>query len=129
MHYYYLFYPRPNHRVNAWKKTSVEINLTKGCGHQVQFPGRKISPVPLVLRHYIFLSAAHAQQKYGKRVRSTFEVEQLGWRRANRENWGHGQLILPPRSSMKIVGTVPSALDASEPQPKHLFSFIEGGEE
>ncbi len=21
MHYYYLFYPRPNHRVNAWKKT------------------------------------------------------------------------------------------------------------
>ena len=129
MHYYYLFYPRPNHRVNAWKKASVEINLTKGCGHQVQFPGRKFSPVPLVLRHYIFLSAAHAQQKYGKRVRSTFEVEQLGWRRANRKNWGHGQLILPPRSSMKIVGTVPSALDASEPQPKHLFSFIEGGEE
>ena len=127
MHYYYFFSPNPNHRVNAWKKLSIQANLTDSKGHQVRFPGRKLSPVPFVLRHYIFLSAMQGLQKYGGRYFSKFEVEQLGWQRSNRQNWGQGELILPSRDSMKRLTALKAKLDNSDPQPKHLFSFTGAG--
>jgi len=115
MRYYYYFAPWALHRLNAWKKMDMKVDLREKRGHQVQFPGRKISSMRLVLRHYIFLSVAHGQRKYGERVYSKFEMEKLGWQRKNRAGWGQGQLILPPRSALKRLACPEDPLDCSEP--------------
>jgi glycosyltransferase involved in cell wall biosynthesis len=120
--FYYFFAPRPRHRVNAWKKTDTKVNLMETAGHEVQFEGRWLSPIPFTLRHYIILSAAHARKKYGtERVYSKYEVEELGWHRT-RTPWTEGEVKLPPCSALKQLDAT-GLFDRSDPRPVHLFSF------
>ena len=67
MRHYYYFRPRPQHRVNAWKRTKGPVDLLIEGGHRAAFPGRRIHPQPFVLRHYICLSRSHAVLKYCER--------------------------------------------------------------
>lgn len=119
MRYYYYFQPRPLNRVNAWKNTGVKVDLASSGGHQVSFPGRSVFPKKFVLRHYIFLSAEHAREKYECRVFSKAEVETLGWHgwRAKRP---HRALVLPTRSRMKET-TRTREWNTSVPFTQHAF--------
>lgn len=123
MRHYYYFQPRPLHRVNAWKNTGNKVDLASSGGHSVFFLGRKIFPAKFVLRHYIILSAEHARQKYGSRLFSRAEVEDLGWH-GWRAKGLHGALLLPERWRMKAL-TKSGEWDTSAPFSEHAF-FGEG---
>jgi hypothetical protein len=76
----YYFQPHPEHRVNAWKSRGQPLDLVSSGGHRAEFPGRRLSTQPLILRHYPILSWAHLLDKYGRDRRySEYEVRELGW--------------------------------------------------
>lgn len=99
MRYYYYFQSKPLYRINAWKKTSSIIDLSSSGGHRIQFDGINVFPVNFILRHYIILSKAHAITKYGKRIYSAIEVEQLGWHRT-RATFSKDRLKLPTKKEL-----------------------------
>ncbi len=118
MHYYYFFQPRPHHRVNAWKKCAVPVNLVSSGGHRVSFPDRRIAPESFILRHYLFLSLDHCIRKYTQRVYSQREINEFGWHRA-RARLTPANVRLPAVAEMKRVE--PGRWDKSEPQHSHRF--------
>lgn len=76
----YHFAPGPRHRVNAWKRTDEPVDLAGHGGHRAAFPGLRLAPEKLVLRHYPCLGVRHLMEKYGRqRVYSPEEVHTLGW--------------------------------------------------
>ena len=64
MRWYYPFLPRFPHRLNAWKRQDTPVNLVDCAGHEVSFSGLHMHPESLPLEHYMFLSAAHAVEKF-----------------------------------------------------------------
>ncbi len=119
MRYYYFFSPGPLRRINAWKRTGRPITLSSSGGHRTEFEERKIFPVPFILRHYIFLSRAHALAKYAGRIFSRYEAEQLGWH-GGRVSFRPEHLRYPLREQMKMVRSEGS-WDRSDPWPAHQF--------
>ena len=118
MRYYYLFQPRARHRVNAWKKCVMPVDLVSSGGHRVKFPDRRIAPEAFVLRHYIFLSFDHCARKYTNRTYSKREVNELGWHQW-RSRLRRMDVCLPTIAEMKHVE--PGHWDRSDPQHRHLF--------
>ncbi len=82
MQYYYPFQVNMLHRVNAWKRQEQGVDLETMGGHEVLFPGRSITPETGLMRHYLFLSADHAREKYGQRGYDASERAKgwHGWR-------------------------------------------------
>lgn len=115
----YCFAPRPQHRVNAWKKTACRPDLVAHGGHQVFFPGRQIAPERLVLRHYPFLDVPHLVEKYTReRIYSDHEVNTLGWHgkraafRASDIRWPSEEYLIDPERD---------GWDTSRPLRAHPF--------
>jgi glycosyltransferase involved in cell wall biosynthesis len=122
MRYYYHFAPRAEHRVNAWKKQSGGVDLVSSAGHRAEFAGRNLFPRNFILRHYIVLSAHHANRKYGvERVYSQRETDERGWRPA-RLQWRHGKFRPPAVQDMKCIDR--DGLGIDDPRRAHLFSFV-----
>ena len=119
MRHYYYFLPQAHHRLNAWKNTGQLIDLHTHWGHRVEFEGRRIAPVPFILRHYMALSRAHALGKYGGRIHSAPDIEHRGWKDA-RVNFQPDKLHLPTLEQLKTLdGT--GTWDTSDPWPAHRF--------
>jgi Glycosyl transferase family 2 len=57
--------PRPFDRlqIKCWKKTGAAVDLRSSGGHDAQFPGRAVFPLPFLLRHYPIRSQAHGERK------------------------------------------------------------------
>jgi len=68
-------------QIKAWKKQPQKINLVSSGGHIVQFPERKIFPVPFILRHYPFRSDIQGKRKVFKDRLPRFSKEEkaIGW--------------------------------------------------
>lgn len=60
---YYAFSPRFPHHLKAWS-TNDPVDLVSSKGHNVSFPGLRMYPVSFPMKHYLFLSAPHAIEKY-----------------------------------------------------------------
>ncbi len=56
-------HPYNNFQVKAWKNFGQEINLWESGGHNIQFLGRKVFPLPFILRHYSVRSQHHGIKK------------------------------------------------------------------
>ncbi len=80
MHHYYPYSPGRPDRLNAWKRQDGPVELAASGGHQVAFPGLNPYPDSFPMRHYLYLSAAHAVSKYVERAYDPAEVES-GWHR------------------------------------------------
>lgn len=119
MRHYYYFLPQPLHRLNAWKKTGASVDLHTHWGHRVEFEGRRVAPVPFVLRHYMALSRAHALGKYGGRIHSAPDIKHRGWKDA-RVSFQPGKLRLPTVDQLKTVDPA-GTWDVSDPWPAHRF--------
>lgn len=78
MKHYYLFRPKPNNRLTAWKRTDEALDALSSGGHQILFRGQRVYPESFILRHYLFLSWDHALAKYCTRNYSEAELEK-GW--------------------------------------------------
>src|SRR5262245_35814961 len=80
MRWYYYFHPKGRqHRLNAWKRTEVPVDLCDSGGHRVEFPGRRVYPTCFVMRHYIALSWEHMARKYQSRRYSPQEIIERKW--------------------------------------------------
>ena len=67
MRHYYAYSPGRPDRLNAWKRQDARVDLAASGGHQVSFAGLNAYPHMFPMRHYLYLSAAHAVSKYVER--------------------------------------------------------------
>jgi glycosyltransferase involved in cell wall biosynthesis len=120
---YYPFARRPRHQLKAWKATDV-AELAWSAGHEVRFPQRRIHPRPFPMKHYLFLSAPHAIEKYVERHYDPSEIES-GWH-IWRSKLKTSDIVLPGRDELRIA-SMDSDLDPSEPRSSHLLAeTVEG---
>ncbi len=98
MRHYYPLLPVFPHRLNAWKRQNTRVKLGP-AGHRVDFPGLRMAPESLYMRHYQFLSAEHARQKYVARRFAATEVDSgfHGWRARIKAE----QIVLPSESELR----------------------------
>jgi len=115
---YYPFSPAFPHRLNAWKKTEA-VEIMSSGGHRVRFPGLAMYPDSFPMKHYLFLSAPHAIEKYVERRYSRHEVES-GWH-GWRARLSRADITLPHKAELRIW-TSDSELDSSEPRARHYLA-------
>ena len=74
---------RPGHFVQekAWRFPGTRVDLASSGGHSVAFPGKRVYPVPFLLKHYPIRGRAHGLRKILTERRSRFDPEEraLGW--------------------------------------------------
>ena len=68
-------------RVNCWKRGSQPVDLVTSGGHEAAFEGRRVFPLPFVLRHYPVRSQHHGERKILHERRPRFRPEERarGW--------------------------------------------------
>lgn len=118
MCWYYPFAPRPVDRLNAWARQERRVDLAQSGGHVVCFPGLRKDPVAWPMRHYLFLSRAHAVSKYVQRQYDAAEVAQ-GWHRA-RARLAEDMILLPSQSDLRPYSG-DHTLDGSNPRTLHYL--------
>lgn len=125
MHWYYPFLPWLLHRVNAWQKQPAPVDLTSRSGHVVVFPGQFIYPIPFQMRHYQFLSVAHAIQKYAHRRHPTEALAKgkHGWR----EQLDPASIRLPSCAQLHEVED-DGRLDFAHPRSVHFLDNRRAGQ-
>jgi Glycosyl transferase family 2 len=112
MHWYHPLMRKFPHRLNAWKRQKGPVRLTAG-GHRVQFPGLRMSPRSLYMRHYLYLSVPHAIQKY---VHQGHTPEDNTGRKVRWRHIVRPEVVeLPPASAMRTY-TSDDELDPRDPR-------------
>jgi hypothetical protein len=122
---YYAFIPRQQHRITAFKKQPMPVDLVVDAGHRATFDGRRVWPEPFQQRHYLCLSRAHAGEKYLGRVRTAVESGRGwgGWRNtvaAYTEPAAVDLLELPTARQLRSYNP-DDRLDDPEPRGSHLW--------
>jgi glycosyltransferase involved in cell wall biosynthesis len=116
MRWYYPFLPDYPHRLNAWKRQPGRVDLVSTGGHRVRFPGLSVDPASLLMRHYLFLSRAHAMRKYQQNSYDRAECE-AGWHQWRA--WADFRTLpFPSRGELK-ESRAAARLDVSDPWTAH----------
>lgn len=120
MRWYYPFAPTPMHRLIAWRRQPVRVDLVTSGGHVVEFPHRRVFSERFGLRHYLFLSAAHAARKYGAK---RYDAEELrdgwhGWRPSLSED----RIRLPRQAALREASS-DADLDPTSPFLRHCLEW------
>lgn len=70
-----------NGQIKAWWQTpDLRVDLASKAGHKVQFPGRKVSPEKLLLKHFPMRGAEQRAAKAASRAaRWDPKERQIGW--------------------------------------------------
>ncbi len=123
MRHYYPFLPSFPHRLNLWKKHPLPLGLAESGGHLVDFPGLRLWPESGRMKHYLFLSVAHALEKYGKRRHDPAALARgwHGWRArvfGTRGSERPDLLALPQAGELRHAPS-DADLDASQPLARH----------
>lgn len=113
---YYPFAPQAVHQLKAWKATDVE--LAGSGGHTASFPGLRMWPEPFPMKHYLFLSPAHAVEKYVERRYRDEEVAG-GWH-GWRARLTADDIPLPGASELR-TSRFDGDLDPSSPRTRHFL--------
>jgi glycosyltransferase involved in cell wall biosynthesis len=68
-------------QVRAWKNLGIPVDLRASAGHDVEFAGRRVFPIPFPMRHYPLRSTAHGRRKIlGERLaRFDSSERERGW--------------------------------------------------
>lgn len=113
---YYPFAPRPVHQLKAWK--AGEVELADSGGHTATFPGLRMWPQPFPMKHYLFLSRAHAVEKYVERSYSGEEVAG-GWH-GWRARLTADDIPLPSATELR-TSRFDDDLDPTAPRTRHFL--------
>jgi hypothetical protein len=121
MRWYYPFLPQSPYWIRMWKRQAEPVDLATSGGHMARFPGRKLAPITLNMRHYLFISKEHAIEKY---VRRRFAADELadgwhGWRSRMTE-----ELIWLPSSRDLRNYIADHLLDPSAPRKRHVLDQV-----
>lgn len=116
MRWYYPFLPAFPHRLNAWKRQAVRVDLASHAGHRVDFPGLRMYPRSFPMRHYLFLSLSHAIRKYVRARYDPLAVQSgwHGWRARLRAD----TIRLPSQNELRAYVS-DDELDPSDPVTSH----------
>jgi glycosyltransferase involved in cell wall biosynthesis len=117
MRSYYPYLPRFPHRLNAWKRQDGPVELNHSGGHRVRFPGLRMAPQSMYMRHYLFLSVPHAARKFGPQRYDRDEVA-FGWH-GWRARLTPAMIELPSEHDLRTY-EADHLLDPSEPRKQHL---------
>jgi len=123
MHSYYLFAPRPQRLMRAFRN-DLEFDAGRWNGHVLRGERVVVHPESLVLRHYPALSRAAA---VGKLVGRAYPPEALarGWHR-NRQGITPEMLEPPDPALLSRWEDDPRALDDSRPCARHFWEWRRG---
>lgn len=68
-------------QMKAWRSRGVRARLEPSGGHLVEFPGRRLFPVPFLLRHYPIRGETHGRRKVFAERLPRFAAEERadGW--------------------------------------------------
>jgi hypothetical protein len=116
MPHYYAYSPGGPDRLNAWKRQDTRVELAASGGHRVSFPGLNAYPHSFPMRHYLYLSVAHAVSKYVERQYEPAEVES-GWHR-RRAALRAGDITLLAQAELRETHS-DDDLDPSDPWSAH----------
>ena len=114
---YYPLVPDFPHRLNAWK-AGPEVDLSSKAGHRIRFRGLRMYPDSYLMKHYLFLSRAHAIEKFGGRSFDRGEVA-AGWH-GWRAEFSPDRFELPPASELRTTSS-DADLDSSNPSRYHYL--------
>ena len=112
---YYFFQPQPQRLMRCWDRRAGLRNTASG-GHLLAGDALRLYPRAFILRHYIALSAAHAQRKYQTRLFAADEVAR---------GWHHNRLNIPAQNLR--VRDMPWIKDLAAPiltQLRHLRTDV-----
>lgn len=125
MRWYYPFLPRFPHRCNAWKMQDSPVDLATEAGHVVRFPGLRMAPMSLFMRHYLCLSRAHAVEKFVARRFAADELGEgwFGWR----DRIAEDDLEFPSVTDLRFFAG-DHLLDPTGPRTHHVFDAAALGE-
>lgn len=112
---YYPFAPAFPHQLKAWRKAD-DAEIAWSGGHKVRFAGLRMHPTSFPMRHYLFLSPAHAVEKYVERRYDPREVDS-GWH-GWRARLTPDDIRLPSASELRVSRS-DTDLDASRPRVRH----------
>jgi hypothetical protein len=62
-HFVSLRHMAPHRQIKAWLHNGQDVDLDTFAGHSAEFPGRRVYPIPFILRHYPIRSTAHGRKK------------------------------------------------------------------
>jgi glycosyltransferase involved in cell wall biosynthesis len=121
MRWYYPFLPAFPHQLKAWKRQPGPVELAWSGGHQVRFPGLRMSPESFPMRHYLFLNVSHAFRKYVNKRYDPREVESgwHGWRAKLKPE----MIRLPSQAELRTYVS-DDQLDPSNPRTQHYLEEI-----
>lgn len=120
MRRYYPYVPSFPNQLKAWKKQAGPVEIAWSGGHQVRFPGLLMCPTSFPMRHYLFLSRAHAIRKYVQKAYDPADLA-LGWH-AVRSRLRADDIVLQDETELRPYVS-DDLLDASAPLQRHpLFS-------
>jgi len=116
---YYPFTSDYPNQIKAWKAVDG-VDLTGSAGHKANFPGRRLYPESFPMKHYLFLSASHAIEKYVQRDYDPAEVDSgwHGWRAMMRTE----DLRLPSASRLRRTRSDQDL----DPRRPHKYHWIDG---
>jgi glycosyltransferase involved in cell wall biosynthesis len=116
MRRYYPFLPASPNQLNAWRRQDGPVDLSSAAGHLVSFPGLRMCPEPFPMRHYQFLSVAHAIRKWVEREFDPRAVA-TGWHGARANLRAEDISLLPERELRRYESD--DRLDPSSPRTEH----------
>jgi glycosyltransferase involved in cell wall biosynthesis len=118
---YYFFQPSHPRLMRAWKRNAGLDNQTR-AGHKLTGAALHLHTEYFILRHYIVLSALHAQEKY--LGRSFSEEDRLkDWHR-NRAQFRHEDLQLPSATELhRLPHWTSKDFVKTAPRKKHFWNW------
>jgi GT2 family glycosyltransferase/Tfp pilus assembly protein PilF len=69
-------HPWDNVQLKCWKYFGQDFVLWKSGGHIIEFEGKKVYPVPFIMRHYPIRSQAHGERKVFAERKNRFDAEE-----------------------------------------------------
>jgi hypothetical protein len=119
---YYYFYEPSHPRLMRARKRSETLSAADSGGHVLDGDGLHLWSESLALRHYVFRSAAHAQEKYPSRVYAPTDLAR-GWH-GNRIGLTPEAFRMPDRSRLKwLAAPDVRDLDRSTPERLHFWEW------
>jgi hypothetical protein len=81
LHHYEPPGPHDRLQIKAWKRRSGPVDLVHHGGHDILFEGKRVFPVPFILRHYPIRSSEHGRRKVLAERLARFSAEERadGW--------------------------------------------------
>jgi len=115
----YYFDPRPLRLMRAWKRSARLGNVESG-GHVLGGADVLVYPEPMILKHFMVRSQAHAYQKYLARSFASADLAR-GWH-GNRLNFTSDNLKLPrPSPALQVLTSARETPSPLPPSTKRHF--------